>query len=223
MEKEHVSERSSDKKKKIVLITLLVILLCLTIAVVGTYALFSDGTVVPNHLEAGKLDVTLERTKLEAYSVDDETGALVYTVTPESDPPVDFSKPTNKNIFGIKKNTVIVPGSKYVATMRITNDESKSDVDFLYWIEIVFDDSADLSLADQLKVTVTADNTTIEAFLSSGLKLGSENTPIGVLSANQSDSFTVAIEFTDNNANNLAKGQTVGFDLVVHAVQATTN
>ena len=65
-------------------------------------------------------------------------------------------------------------------------------------------------------------------FVGEGLKVGGENNYIDVLPIGASDNFTVTVEFLDsaipeNNIadNNLAQGEEIYFDLVVHAVQVT--
>ena len=203
------------------------LVLCLALAAGGTYALFSDRVTLTNHLEAGTLDITLTRTNLVTTSLNADTGFLVRT---ENSKDIDFSKPAdpndpnaeNKNVFDITDGMLTVPGCWYSAEMQIANN---SDVAFGYWLEIVFDDTADLALAEQLKVTVTTVDGTTEAKLSESAGLiGAEADPIGVLAKTGSELFTISVEFLDlqDGANNAAKGQSVSFDVIVHAVQITT-
>lgn len=213
--------------KRSVLLSVMTLVLCLALAAGGTYALFSDRVTLTNHLEAGTLDITLTRTNLVTTSLNADTGFLVRT---ENSKDIDFSKPAdpndpnaeNKNVFDITDGMLTVPGCWYSAEMQIANN---SDVAFGYWLEIVFDDTADLALAEQLKVTVTTVDGTTEAKLSESAGLiGAEADPIGVLAKTGSELFTISVEFLDlqDGANNAAKGQSVSFDVIVHAVQITT-
>ena len=209
-------------KKRSVLLSVLTLVLCLSLVASGTYALFSDQVTLKNHLQAGTLDITLIRTNLKTLSLDDATGFLVNTENPED---VDFSAPTDRNVFDITDETLVVPGCVYSAEMAISNN---TDVAFGYWLEIVFEDDVDLTLAEQLKITVTTVDTakSVSGMLNvtHGL-IGSEASPIGILAKNADPAlFTVTVEFAnlDHSVNNNAKLSSFDFDLVVHAVQVTT-
>ena len=107
--------------------------------------------------------------------------------------------------------------------MKIRNDGS---IAFTYWIEIKFDSDVTSALADQLKVTVTTeDGTETTAFLSSGMVIGSAGAPLGTLLTKESTSFSVSVEFLELGAeiNDAAQGESIDFDLVVHAVQVVEN
>lgn len=215
------------KKKRSVLLSVMTLVLCLALIAGGTYALFSDQVTLTNHLEAGTLDITLTRTNLVTTSLNADTGFLVKTENPKD---IDFSKPAdpndpnaeNKNVFDITDGALIVPGCMYSAEMQIANN---SDVAFGYWLEIVFDDTKDLTLAEQLKITVTTvDGTTTGMLNASAGLIGKEAEPVGVLAKGGSALFTVTVEFCnlDESINNDAMGKTFDFDVVVHAVQITT-
>ena len=208
-------------KKRSVLLSALTLMLCLALVASGTYALFSDQVTLKNHLQAGTLDITLIRTNLTTLSLDNNTGFLVQTEDGED---VDFSAPTDRNVFDITDETLIVPGCVYTAEMQIQNN---SDVAFGYWLEIVFDDTVDLTLAEQLKVTVTTvdGNKSISGMLNENKGLiGEEADPIGILAKTGSALFTVTVEFSDldHSVNNNAKLTSFEFDIIVHAVQITT-
>ena len=217
------------KSKRSVLLAVLTLMLCLALVAGGTYALFTDQVTLKNHLQAGTMDITLIRTNLKTKSLNDATGFLVETENPED---VDFSKPydpndpnsKNENVFDITDETLIVPGCVYSAEMQIANN---TDVAFGYWLEIVFDDKVDLTLAEQLKITVKTadDNKSISKLVkdSAGL-IGAEGDPIGILAKTGSALFTVTVEFCDldHSVNNNAKSTSFDFDLIVHAVQVTT-
>ena len=215
------------RRKRTLIVSALTILLCLSMFAAGTYALFSDKVELKNHLQAGTLDITLTRTNLLSNTLDSNSGFLVQKENPDD---VDFSKPAdpddpnakNKNIFDITDQTLIVPRSWYSAEMQISNN---SDVAFGYWLEIVFDDKVDLTLAEQLKLTITTVNgTTSKMLTQSAGFIGSEAQPIGILAISGSELFTIRVEFCDldHSVNNNAKGKSFDFDIVVHAVQITT-
>jgi hypothetical protein len=202
----------SRNRKRALLISGSVILLCLTVIVGMTAALFTDDEVVNNHLKAGDLNITLVRTKLISTYLTDR--GFLDTVTDGQ--LKDFTNETSENVFDLN-GAVIVPKSKYIAEMQISNE---SDVAFEYWIEIVYTGSANVELAEQISVTV---NTEESKRLNQGLMVGSESEPIDVLAVGEAGNFTVTVEFLDldNSVNNMAQGDSVTFDLIVHAVQYT--
>ena len=202
----------SRNRTNALLISGSVILLCLSVIVGMTFALFTDEEVVNNHLKAGDLDITLVRTKLTATYLNNKG----YLDTMVDDSVKDFTNSTNENVFA-PNGALIVPRSKYVADMQVSNN---SDVAFGYWVEIVYTGAAKIDLAEQISITV---NTAESKRLNKGLTVGSESDPIAVLAVGEADDFTVTVEFLDldNSVNNLAQGDAVTFDLVVHAVQYT--
>ena len=214
-------------RKRALIVSGSVILLCLTLIVGMTWALFTDTQKVKNHLKAGDLSITLTRTELTKTTLD-EKGFLVTPDQPDTTPK-SFTNPTDENVFDIANGERIVPGSKFVAKMQIDN---KSDVAFGYWIEIVCTDkSLGEDLAKQLKITVDTD----ESHVANGLTVGGENAYIEVLEKGAGGTFTVTVEFEDKgytfdpvsgtliSDNDAAELESVQFDLVVYAVQVTTN
>ena len=212
------------KKKRSILMAVLTLVLCLATMAGGMYAFFSSRVTLANHLEAGSLEITLTRTHLVTVSQDSVTGQLVKSENPKD---IDFSKPAdplnpnaeNRNVFDLTDDVRIVPGCSFSADMQVANN---SDVTFGYWLEVRFDDKVDMTLAEQLKITVTTVNGTTARMLneSAGL-IGKESEPIGILATGESAPFTVTLEFCDLSAdvNNGAKGKSFEFDLIVHAVQ----
>lgn len=206
-------------QKRSVLLAVLTFMLALALVASGMYAFFSNRVTLTNHLQAGRLKVTLTRTHLEVASID-TTGAFVVNENPAD---VDFSAPDranpDRNLFDVTEETNMAPGCWCSAEMQITND---GDVVIGYWLEIVFDDEADLTLAEQLKVTVTTVGGTTSGMLntSTGL-IGGEDNPIEILAEAGSALFTVRVDFCDldYSVNNNAKGRFFDFDVVVHAVQ----
>ncbi|MBQ7391229.1 MAG: hypothetical protein IJV73_00960 [Clostridia bacterium] len=212
----------NTSRTRTLLVSCVVILLNVAIIVGVTWALFTDTQKVSNHLQAGDLSITLKRTELTKTTLN-TNGYLVEQPTDTT--VVSFSNPTDANVFGLGENEKIVPGSKFVAKMDIANN---SDVAFGYWIEIVCTDKeSGANLAKQLKVTVNT-GSDASAFVNDGLTVKGENGYVGELGIGATAAFTVTVEFLDsfvaeNNIenNDLAKGENLSFDLVVHAVQAT--
>lgn len=213
----------STNRKRALLVSASVILLCMTIIVGMTWALFTDMQKVSNHLQAGDLSITLKRTELTKTTLNAQ-GKLVTSAADTT--VVNFSNPTDENVFGTVTGEKIVPGTKYKAKMQI---ENHSDVAFGYWIEIVCTDKTKgANLAKQLKVTVNT-GSDASAFVNDGLTVkGADGGYVGELIIGASAEFTVTVEFLDsfvaaNNIdhNDLAQGKNLSFDLVVHAVQAT--
>lgn len=221
----------SMNKKSVLLVSASVILLCMTIIVGMTWALFTDTQKVTNHLQAGDLAITLKRTELIKTTLNAQ-GKLV-TSEPDTTPltfsnPADENvNPADENVFGIGENEKIVPGAKYVAKMQI---ENHSDVAFGYWIEIVCTDKTNgANLAKQLKVTVNT-GTGVDAIVNDGLMVGSDKNFVDVLEIDENGTFTVTVEFVDEgysfengvltSKNDAAETENLKFDLIVYAIQA---
>ena len=218
----------STNRKRALLVSGAVILLCMTIIVGMTFALFTDGETITNHLKAGELDITLKRTELTtAYLT--ERGFLD-TVTDRN--PKDFTNNDTENVFAAE-GALVVPGSWYSAKMEITNNNDKSstnkaysNVAFGYWISIDYKSSADVDLASQMTVFVY-DGNGQEIYKSKlkDLSVGDEGDYIDIVPAGKSSTFTVKVMFDENLddhvTSNKAQGDEIEFDLVVHAVQYT--
>ena len=200
----------STNRKRALIVSGAIILLCITTIIGMTFALFTDDEVVRNHLKAGDLDITLVRTKLTSTYLTNRGLLSTFTDSEEK----DFTNDTDENVFSLD-GAVIVPQSKYIAEMKVINN---SDVAFAYWIEIVYTGDDGVELSDQLSITVDAEESKL---LSEGLTVGSESEPIAILEVGESGDFTATVEFLDlpSAVNNAAQGDDVTFDLVVHAVQ----
>ena len=212
-------------RKRVLLVSASMVLLCLCIIVGATYALFTDTVTVENHLQSGDLDLGLYRTYLEYTVLDAEGRNDKEVITTE----VDFTE-TNiatANIFGITDDRVIAPGNYVKATLEIRNDGNVA-FDYDAYIKL---DSAVNDLAKQLQVTVTDAN---------GVKIGetkflsemtqgengyliTSGTSIGT---SDNETFTVQILFVDYAEdaavdNDDAQDMDVSFDLIVNATQNT--
>lgn len=202
-------------RKRMLLVSSAVILLCMIIIVGMTFSLFTDSKKVYNHLKAGDLEVTLKRTYLE-YRILDTDGKL-YTTKVEDD--VNFTMSTIDNVFGIdSKNIRIAPGSYFKVDMQVIN---VGDVAFTYDVGIMLTGEAN-ALSDQLVVTVTfANGTKVTKKLSemvNGVTIQSGE----LLRGSNSQTFSVEVVFIDDDSvNNAAQAQVAEFDLIVSAIQAT--
>lgn len=204
-----------SKRSRILLISGSVIMLCVSLIVGMTYALFTASVPVTNHLKAGSLDISLQRNNLEYAVLNDDGYLEVFEVSDVS----DFTDESADNVFGVDAEGVkLVPGSYFDAEMEIIN---KGTVAFTYSIGIKLSGEAN-EFAEQLKVIVThTDGSKTEKMLSEladGLTISA-----GEMSKNDaSQKFGVRIEFiNDSSVNNSAMDQTAVFDLVVEAQQAT--
>ena len=215
----------------------------LALLVGGTYALFTDGAKITNHLRSGDMQLTLVRTDYTHMMLDAD--GFIADVTPadttENPRYKDFSAPMNENMFNLTDAQVFVPGSSVSANMQLINSAQVSDTAFNYWFTIVVTgvDSEELpKLADYLLLTVTvADhpecsvaniNLGDEAYINTAtgeITFGTAVNPIGVLPIGGIQEFTVTIAMDINAVNygteNVAN-QELQFDLIVNAVQQVT-
>lgn len=206
----------STSKMRVLIVSGIIVLLCMTIIVGMSFALFTDTKKVRNHLQAGDLEVTMTRTSLE-YSVLDENG-LLKVINVEDD--LDFTNPSNENVFGVdSENIRIVPGTYFKADMLIKND---GNVAFDYEVGIKLIGSSN-ALADQLEVIVTNHNGVTTTKRLSEMINGVTVKTGNMLKGAEAQAFTVEVKFIDDTSvNNDAQTQIAEFDLVVNAVQATT-
>lgn len=206
----------STNRKRVLIVSGAIILLCMMIIAGMTFALFTDSKRMSNHLRAGDLEVTLTRTYLE-YSVLDANGKLAVTKNTQS---VNFTNSTKENVFGVDaKDLFIVPGSYFKAKMKVSN---VGNVAFNYDVGIQLAGKSN-ALAEQLQVTVTrADGSSVTARLSE-MANGFTIQAGELIRGAGSQEFTVEVRFIDDTSiNNAAQTQLSVFDLYVTAVQATT-
>ena len=201
-----------SNKKRILITSFSVIILCLCILVGVSYSLFTDSEQVTNHLKSGELDITLERTNLEYVTLNEQG----YLEVKENTEVIDFTNTTEENIFGLDQEELMAPGSYYIATLKLNNNGS---VAFDYSFEIVLSEVAN-DFANQLKVYVDGDT--------EGKVLGeiAEDNKYVIAStaaveANTSKEFTVKVVFENSLDNNKAQDKSFSFDLVVSATQST--
>lgn len=216
------------KRQRVLLVSCAIILLCITIIVGVTYSLFTDRFSVGNHLVAGELNISLQRTGLK-YKALDETGVLRETV---DDSTYDFTDKTSNNMFGLEAGEIrIAPGSYFEADLRILNDNSEdaqhySNVAFTYGVSIVIVRGSE-HFARQMQVTVT-NHEGVSTTMRLDEVVNGRSFEVGKLLAGEvGQEFTVRVDFLDDLYyedldNDLVQGQELVFDLVVTAIQATT-
>lgn len=202
-------------KIKVLIASAFAIVGAAALVVAGTYALFSDSISIDNHLQAGTLKAKLERTSLNMVTLDPETG---YLVEHSDDEIKDFTESSmlSENIFGLEEDSLIVPAAFYEVTMKLSNDGS---VAFDYTVNIVLTSESN-ALAEQLKVTVDGDAENAK-YLSDGETILASGT-LDKTEGSSFITFTIRIEFMNQNNNNDAQDLKVDFDLMVKAIQRTT-
>ncbi len=198
------------------LVACVMIMLCTATIVGGTYALWSDSITTENHLAAGRLDVTLQRTALRKHML----GANGVMTDDNSDVAATITNDTN--FFGIGEGELVVPTSVYQAKLKLANDGS---VAVNYSVTITVDAGIDTALAEQLKVYIGTVDAQGEPVYDEGYALADADEikiPAGSLNAGANTEFWVKVEFvnvTDKATHNAAQGESVSFDLVVNAIQ----
>lgn len=208
--------------KKILTIYCSIVLICLTAIIGASYALFNQTISVGNHLQAGNLEASLTRTNLE-YAVLDSEGVLTKTTV---DTDVDFTNKTKENIFGLNKDSRIVPGSYFEAEMQLANNGTVA-YDYSVEIHLISRSNEQVNeLAKQLKVTFKVgdkeESHMLSELIEQASKSGGKYTiASGRLPLESNTGFTVRVEFVLSDNNNAAQDQACAFDLVINAVQAT--
>lgn len=235
----------AKKRVRALVLAFITLLCCLVLVTGATYALFSiESAPTKNHLQAGNLEIQLERISYEWKHIDKNGFINIF----DDKQPMDFTSGTaadESNIFGLTNGALTAPGCEYTAHMRVTN---RGKVAFRYWIEIVLDkEDVAVALADQLEVEVKdaegneivlldADGEEIEGpvYLNNeGRLVYGETAKYGIgvvgveveLADGEIDrhisDFSVTVRFINRADNNDAMNQEVNFDLIVYAEQVT--
>lgn len=223
------------KRVRTLLMASVTIMLCMGLLIGGTYALWSKTVSVTNHLVAGNLDLKLERIALSKKMLDNQTG---YMKTVSNTDTVDLTRGSDVNVFGIEEGELVVPTSYYEAEMRLTNNGSVA-FKFDYTIKLKTENNTtdEISeLAKQLKVYIDDED---KGYLSTFITTDAEDNnnivdgKVVVSSCigkgtDTSKTFKVKIEFVNdqddgNIVNNTAMNKEVKFDLIVKAVQLTSD
>ncbi len=206
-------------KKKTLGITLAAsmgILLAASISIGATYSLWSAKTTTETHLTSGNLALKLERTKLSKCNLNNETGYLETSTNTEVK---DFTNTTtaDSNIFDIESGELVVPGSYYEATLKLSNVGS---VAFDYTVKLAITDENPDVLASQLKVYIDGMASDYLYNENNNGKFDITSGQVGKEDSNKE--FTIKVQFENLEANNSAMDQEVNFDITIDATQATT-
>ena len=203
----------------------LMVMLAAGLIVGGTYALFSDSVKVYNHLKAGNLNISLLRTSYFKTTLDDDG----YLTTVADSTVTDFTDATDKNIFDIQDDEVIVPGSSFTANMKLVNGKLNgseyiaSSTAFQYDVKLDIDEESDEELLSQMMVTI---NKGSELVVSKKLSEFTDDTIFSdTMTKNDAyQEFSVKLDFSDLTSveNNLAQDQKANFDLIIEAIQLTS-
>ena len=203
----------------------LMVMLAAGLIVGGTYALFSDSVKVSNHLKAGNLNISLLRTSYSKTTLDDNG----YLTTVTDSTVTDFTDATDKNIFDIQDDEVIVPGSSFTANMKLVNGKLNgseyvaSSTAFQYDVKLDIDEESDEELLSQMMVTI---NKGSELVVNKKLSEFTDDTIFSdTMTKNDAyQEFSVKLDFSDLTSaeNNLAQDQKANFDLIIEAIQLTS-
>ena len=222
------------RRKRILLLSSSVVMLCLALIVGATFALFTEEATVTNHLRAGHLKATLVRHSYEYVTLDDDGVMTRYKGTQKD---MDFSEANAKNFFGFDKNIILVPGSSFESVFTLGNEGTTA---YAYNFEIVVDKVNDATndytysstFASQLYATIGVidDNGNrteiVKGYLDKPLTYTSAatqlfNTDCVIVDGNSSEKFYVRVDFVSVDGNNNAEQDQVWFDFVVNATQYT--
>ncbi len=200
------------KTTRTLLVSSMALCLSTAIAVGATYALFTGGVTVNNHLKAGNLKVGLLRTAYQECVLNDD-GLL--EVLPVDETEIDLTK-NPKKLFTV---TNAVPECWYQATLYISNEGS---VAFDYGMSILWDETnatkAQKEFAEQIEISITYGATpTVTTF---ALNQCAENEiDLGYLLKGEDAEVIVKATFKDDADNDLVQNKSINFDVQVFAEQ----
>lgn len=179
-----------------------------------TWSLFSDKKEANNHIVAGDLAVGLTLRSVTGT----QTNASGIPEYFERNTVVDLSKDASP-VFAF---TNAVPGVAQNAVLEIENlGVSAFDCEVRV-VTLVAEGDAAAALAEQIRITVSAEGLTPVVFWLSDWENPENVVSLGrVLSGGAPPRFSVKAEFAEGENNNAAKSGELTFDLQVRAVQAT--
>lgn len=179
-----------------------------------TWSLFSDNREVNNHIESGDLSVGLTLRSVSGT----QTNAAGIPEYFERNTVVDLGKDSSP-VFAF---TNAIPGVAQNAVLEIENlGVSAFDCEVRV-IALVAEGTAATALAEQIRITVSAEGLTPVVFWLSDWENPESVASLGrVLAGSSPLRFSVKAEFAEGENNNAAKSGELTFDLQVRAVQAT--
>ena len=195
-------------KKRVLLVSVLTIALCISVIAGSTYALFVDDTKVNITVTAGDLDVvaSIENGKLLTHSTGD---------TAEFSREGSFANGGMAVIDPNNSSNILISGMTPGDKIRFNVDvENNSDIAIRYrivWKSNVSETEVDL--ADALTVTVQVNG-------EDELNMADRVSDYYNVSANgEITTFTVTVEFPSREDNNSFRGAQGSLSFVVEAVQ----
>ncbi len=207
-----------SKNIRTIALSMVVLCLCTTFIVGGTFALFSDFETVHNRLVAGNLDIELTRVDYREKVLDEE-GFLA-----ESTPittPLDLVNGFEGYLF---ESVNAVPESWYQATIAVKN---KGTTAYDYNVRIVWNEDNSAKdeqkiLASQISITITSDKIDNESHSTTFLLSECKDNIVSLgymVKGDNVDTFTVTAAFIDHEDNNDAMNVALDFDIQVSATQ----
>ena len=194
-------------KKKVLLTSILSIVLCLSLMVGATFALFTSTSTVNIAVTSAKVSVVAKVNNLQykTLNVTEWTDATNNVAT--------FDNIGSSAVLDETAGTVtidkIVPGDAIKVNVDV---ENTSTVRVQYKIQMVIEGE----LAPALKTSTILDG--VETKIYNGA------TAWKVLeSGNTIDSFPIIVEFADSDSNNDYKGKNANITFIVHAIQGNAD
>lgn len=205
----------NQKKKKTLVFSTVLIVLCLLLIIGGTYAIWTSSVEVNNHFSSGSLKAELYRT---SYNKSSLTNEGVLENVSNSTKVLLNNESLVSNIFGIEDGEKVVPGSTFETELEINNN---GDVRFTYNVYILLT-SVSNDLAEQMHVYVKTDDVYEDkGYLNSLIDGDRAIISTQYLNVGSSEKFSIKVVFDDVVLNNNAQNQEVDFDLYVKAYQST--
>ncbi len=199
------------KKIGIIVAACAAIVICSSVIIGVTYALWNDRVTVNNHLSAGSLQVELTR---ESYSKDVTDSKNGTKTTKSDEKSVSLGNNSSvENVFGLTKSDLLLPGYACSAKLKLAN---KGDVAVDYVVSIKLDSSSDDYFAEKLIVYVNGDKK--GALSSFDVEDGKIVVESSTVLKGKSSEFSVKVVFSED-ATNDAGGKECSFDLFVTATQ----
>lgn len=207
-------------KKRAVSAVLAIFVAALTVSalLVTTYALFSDTAETGGgHLSAGTLDISLWQTDMKGTELAADGTMQDYTGFGGA---VNLEE-TEDKVFDLGN---VCPGIWREGTFEVRNNGSSSA--FVYDVTIrgvrTEGGGASDALKEQVLVTVTGADGNAKQFRLSEINDSGCTVRLGTMYADdESESFSIKVEFPNGENNNDAQGGAVSFDICVTATQLT--
>ena len=203
------------KKRRILIVSIFVLIFAALLGAAGTFALFSDSVTKTNHLQAGSLKIGLYRTSLTGTQLEEDGTLGDY----ENSERIDLTK-TDENVFTM---TNVCPLVSQTATLEVSNLGTTAFTYSVGVINVELDTESEAkseALAEQIEITLTAGEETETFFLSEVPSNGKIISLGTMLVTDAPQTFSVTATFVDDENNNAAMSGSLTFDLIVNAIQA---